>query len=213
VNSVKFERPWALSLTSAKICVLRPIFLRSSSVTWPRMIPPPSSAESAASTATATAHLLGDLRAGERSVLLQQRENLAVVAIQLAVHKKPQLPILRIKRFDQSPITPILAKKCPAPNVKISPVILETRHAAPRSREHPTNPRRCLERQQRHCLAHYQMLAEAEPDLLVRVLNLFALQFLTPNRSTCSGGRLLSIDIVMGGLSWHRAQVIAEKLA
>jgi hypothetical protein len=38
-----------------------------------------------------------------------------------------------------------------------------------------------------HCLAHYQMLAEAEPDLLVRVLNLFALQFLTPNRSTCSG--------------------------
>ena len=33
-------------------------------------------------------HLLGDLRAGERSVLLQQRENLAVVAVQLAVHKK-----------------------------------------------------------------------------------------------------------------------------
>ena len=64
-----------------------------------------------------------------------------------------------------------------------------------------------------HCLAQYQILAEAEPDLLVRVLNLFALQFLTPERVNLQRmDDLLSIDIVMGGLSWHRAQVIAEKL-
>lgn len=64
-----------------------------------------------------------------------------------------------------------------------------------------------------HCLAHYQILAEAEPDLLVRVLNLFALQFLTPEQVNVQRmDDLLSIDLVMGGLSWHRAQVIAEKL-
>ena len=64
-----------------------------------------------------------------------------------------------------------------------------------------------------HCLAQYQILAEAEPDLLVRVLNLFALQFLTPEQVNVQRlNDLLSIDLVIGGLSWHRAQVIAEKL-
>ena len=64
-----------------------------------------------------------------------------------------------------------------------------------------------------HCLAQYQILAEAEPDLLVRVLNLFALKFLTPEQVNVQRmDDLLSIDLVMGGLSWHRAQVIAEKL-
>ena len=64
-----------------------------------------------------------------------------------------------------------------------------------------------------HCLAQYQILAEAEPDLLVRVLNLFALQFLTPEQVSVQRlDDLLSIDMVMGGLSWHRAQVIGEKL-
>ncbi|PCR98321.1 hypothetical protein CP336_01495 [Pseudomonas fluorescens] len=64
-----------------------------------------------------------------------------------------------------------------------------------------------------HCHAQYQILAEAEPDLLVRVLNLFALQFLTPEQVNVQRlDDLLSIDIVMSGLSWHRAQVIAEKL-
>ncbi|MNP41406.1 hypothetical protein D3C76_1351080 [compost metagenome] len=33
-------------------------------------------------------HLLGDLCAGKRSVLLQQGEDLAVVAVQFALHKK-----------------------------------------------------------------------------------------------------------------------------
>lgn len=64
-----------------------------------------------------------------------------------------------------------------------------------------------------HCLAQYQILAEAEPDLLVRVLNLFALQFLTPEQVKVQRqDDLLSIDLLMSGLSWHRAQVIAEKL-
>jgi hypothetical protein len=64
-----------------------------------------------------------------------------------------------------------------------------------------------------HCRVHYQLLAEAEPDLLCRALNLFALQCLTPNRvnvQRCDD--LLSMDIVIDGLSWHRAEVIAEKL-
>jgi hypothetical protein len=64
-----------------------------------------------------------------------------------------------------------------------------------------------------HCRVHYQLLAEAEPDLLCRALNFFALQFLTPQRVNAQRmDDLMSIDIVMDGLSWHRAEVIAEKL-
>jgi hypothetical protein len=64
-----------------------------------------------------------------------------------------------------------------------------------------------------HCRAHYRLLAEAEPDLLCRVLNLFALQFLTPVQVNAHRQEdLLAVDIVMDGLSWHRAEVIAEKL-
>lgn len=64
-----------------------------------------------------------------------------------------------------------------------------------------------------HYRAHYQMLAEAEPDLLCRALNLFALQFLTPQQVNVQRrDDLLAIDVVIDGLSWHRAQVIAQKL-
>ncbi|RON08252.1 hypothetical protein BK659_16990 [Pseudomonas brassicacearum] len=64
-----------------------------------------------------------------------------------------------------------------------------------------------------HCRVHYQLLAEAEPDVLCRTLNLFALQFLVPQHvNVLRQDDLLSIDIVMDALSWHRAQVIAEKL-
>ena len=63
------------------------------------------------------------------------------------------------------------------------------------------------------CRVRYQLLAEAEPDLLCRALNLFALQCLTPQQVNVQRtGDLLAIDIVMDELSWHRAQVIAEKL-
>jgi hypothetical protein len=64
-----------------------------------------------------------------------------------------------------------------------------------------------------HCQAHYLILAEAEPDVLCRVLNYFALQFLVPRQVNVQReDDLLAIDIVMDGLSWHRAQVIGEKL-
>jgi len=64
-----------------------------------------------------------------------------------------------------------------------------------------------------HCRAHYQIVAEAEPDVLCRVLNYFALQLLTPSQVTVSRQEdLLNIDIVMESLSWHRAQVIGEKI-
>jgi hypothetical protein len=64
-----------------------------------------------------------------------------------------------------------------------------------------------------HCQAHYQIVAEAEPDVLCRVLNYFALQFLTPRQVNVNRQEdLLTLDIVMDGLSWHRAQVIGEKI-
>ena len=64
-----------------------------------------------------------------------------------------------------------------------------------------------------HCQARYQILAEAEPDVLCRILNYFALQFLVPQQvSVTRDEDLLNIDVVMDGLSWHRAQVIGEKI-
>ncbi|MNP82268.1 hypothetical protein D3C76_1808550 [compost metagenome] len=45
------------------------------------------------------------------------------------------------------------------------------------------------------------------------MLNLFALQFLTPHSvSVSQQDDLLDIEIGIGGLSWHRAEVIAQKL-
>ncbi|WP_460133055.1 hypothetical protein [Pseudomonas sp. S1_E04] len=64
-----------------------------------------------------------------------------------------------------------------------------------------------------HCQVHYQIVAEAEPDVLCRVLNYFALQLLTPHQVSMNREEdLLNIDIVIDGLSGHRAQVIAEKI-
>ncbi|AXM97156.1 hypothetical protein ACU5P1_00920 [Pseudomonas plecoglossicida] len=64
-----------------------------------------------------------------------------------------------------------------------------------------------------HSTVRYCLQAEAEPDTLCRVLNLFALQFLTPHRVNVSQqDDLLDIEIGIGGLSWHRAEVIAQKL-
>ena len=64
-----------------------------------------------------------------------------------------------------------------------------------------------------HSTVHYRLQAEAEPDSLCRVLNLFALQVLTPHSvqvNQCDD--LLDMEIGIGGLSWHRAEVIAQKL-
>ena len=64
-----------------------------------------------------------------------------------------------------------------------------------------------------HCQVRYQILAEAEPDVLCRILNYFALQFLVPQQvNVTRDEELLNVEVVMDGLSWHRAQVIGEKL-
>lgn len=64
-----------------------------------------------------------------------------------------------------------------------------------------------------HGNARYQLQVEAEPDSLCRVLNLFAMQFLTPHSVQVSQqDDWLDVQIGVGGLSWHRAEVIAQKL-
>ena len=64
-----------------------------------------------------------------------------------------------------------------------------------------------------HCLAQYRILAEAEPDLLCRVLNLFAMQYLIPQQVNVQQAEdMLMIDVQIDRLSWHRAQVIGEKM-
>ena len=64
-----------------------------------------------------------------------------------------------------------------------------------------------------HSCVHYQLQVEAEPDSLCRILNLFALQFLTPHKVQMrQQGDLLDVDIEIAGLSWHRAELIAQKM-
>lgn len=64
-----------------------------------------------------------------------------------------------------------------------------------------------------HCGANYRILAYAEPALLCQVLNLFALQYLVPTAiEVRREDDLLTIDVAIDGLSWHRAQVIGEKM-
>jgi len=64
-----------------------------------------------------------------------------------------------------------------------------------------------------HCRVQYRLLAEAETDLLCRALNLFALQGLMPEQVHIERhSELLTMEILIEGLSWHRAQVLAEKL-
>lgn len=64
-----------------------------------------------------------------------------------------------------------------------------------------------------HASVCYRLQAEAEPDALCRVLNLFALQFLTPHSVQVSQHHdLLNIEIGIAALSWHRAEVIAQKM-
>lgn len=64
-----------------------------------------------------------------------------------------------------------------------------------------------------HGNVRYHLQVEAEPDSLCRVLNLFALQFLTPHQVQMNRqDDLLEIDIEIAGLSWHRAELIAQKM-
>lgn len=64
-----------------------------------------------------------------------------------------------------------------------------------------------------HCRSRYQILAESEPDLICRVLNLFAMQYLIPQQvSVLQQEGMLMIDVEVDGMTWHRAQVIGEKM-
>jgi hypothetical protein len=59
----------------------------------------------------------------------------------------------------------------------------------------------------------FNLSAEIEADILCRVLNLFAMQYLIPRQlSACQSGDSLQIEVQVAGLTWHRAQVIAEKM-
>ena len=56
-------------------------------------------------------------------------------------------------------------------------------------------------------------MAEAEADVLCRALNLFALQQLIPQHvEVMREDDVLRIEIISNEQSWHRAQVIGEKL-
>lgn len=63
------------------------------------------------------------------------------------------------------------------------------------------------------CAVQFCIQAEAEADVLCRVLNLFALQQLVPRHvEVLRDDDSFSISIVSDEQSWHRAQVIGEKL-
>ncbi|RMS16968.1 hypothetical protein ALP38_01033 [Pseudomonas amygdali pv. sesami] len=63
------------------------------------------------------------------------------------------------------------------------------------------------------CCARYQIVAAAEPALLCQVLNLFAMQYLIPDQlSVARQEQTLLIGLQVASLSWHRAQVIGEKM-
>jgi len=67
--------------------------------------------------------------------------------------------------------------------------------------------------QNAHCRARYEILASAEPDLLCRVLNMFAMQYLIPLQvSALQQDSMLMIEVQVQELTWHRAQVIGEKM-
>ena len=63
------------------------------------------------------------------------------------------------------------------------------------------------------CPVRYRIQADADADVLCRVLNLFALQQLIPQQvEVVRDQDTLSIEIESHEQSWHRAQIIGEKL-
>lgn len=64
-----------------------------------------------------------------------------------------------------------------------------------------------------HCTARYHIVIEAEADSLCRLLNLFAMQYLIPQRvNVVQEDHMLTVEVQIDGLTWHRAQVIGEKM-
>lgn len=63
------------------------------------------------------------------------------------------------------------------------------------------------------CPVIYRIQADADADVLCRVLNLFALQQLIPQQvDVVRDQDTLSIEIRSHEQSWHRARIIGEKL-
>lgn len=63
------------------------------------------------------------------------------------------------------------------------------------------------------CTVRYQLIADAEPDLLCRVLNLLAMQYLIPlSLQVVRCDERLQLNLQLDGLSWHRAEVIGHKM-
>jgi len=64
-----------------------------------------------------------------------------------------------------------------------------------------------------NCSARFQMEADAVPDVLSRILNFLAMQYLVPDHlAVIRRGDLLCIELQVGELSWHRAEVICNKM-
>lgn len=64
-----------------------------------------------------------------------------------------------------------------------------------------------------HCSVRFQLAAHAEPDVLCRVLNLLAMQYLIPQQLTVTRqAERLHLDLQVGELTWHRAEVIGNRM-
>lgn len=64
-----------------------------------------------------------------------------------------------------------------------------------------------------HSHVRYRLVVEAQASSLCCVLNLFAMQYLIPHKiNVLQIADQLLIDIELDGVSWHRAEVIAQKM-
>lgn len=59
----------------------------------------------------------------------------------------------------------------------------------------------------------FRLVAEAQADVPCRLLNLFAMQYLVAQRiEMVRDDDLLRIDLELHDVTWHRAEVIAQKM-
>ena len=61
--------------------------------------------------------------------------------------------------------------------------------------------------------AEFKVRGDASPQLLMRILGLFAQQDRMPDRATVEKvDETLEVVVAVGALPWHRAEVVAEKI-
>ncbi|MDX1299655.1 MAG: hypothetical protein R3260_15665 [Pseudomonas sp.] len=64
-----------------------------------------------------------------------------------------------------------------------------------------------------HTHVQYRIRAEAEPDILCRLFSYFAQQLMTPQQVNVQQSQeQLLIEVQQADISWHRAEVIAQKM-